>query len=408
MHHLTRNLGIILILALAVLASCKKDVSLKPDENQNSIPTTVDSTNFLKINQLQIIGSHNSYRIHTYQPIYDFVQSISFLLPSQYNPDGWDYTHAPFLEQFNTYKIRSVEIDIYNDPQGGNFYNRQGNVLISEPVESGIPELQPPGFKVLHIPDFDYMTHYYTFKAALQDIKDWSEAHPNHVPFIIHIESKEETVGSVIGGIVPNINVNFTQAVPFDAAAADALDAEIKSVFGENLDMLITPDDLRGNYSTLNEAVLNDNWPTLGEARGKIMMVMEGPCVPFYVSGHPSLQGRAIFVYANPGEPEAAFVLKNDAIPDETVISGLVQQGYFVRTRSDADTQEARTGDYSRMNAAFASGAQIISTDYYRPDPRYTTDPGWTDYHVSFPDSSMFRINPVTAPDKLHWGGLKE
>jgi hypothetical protein len=39
-----------------------------------------------------------------------------------------------------------------------------------------------------------------------------------------------------------------------------------------------------------------------------------------------------------------------------------------VRTRSDAGTLEARANDYTRLRSAWKSGAQIISTDYYRPD----------------------------------------
>lgn len=42
---------------------------------------------------------------------------------------------------------------------------------------------------------------------------------------------------------------------------------------------------------------------------------------------------------------------------------------YIVRTRSDVETMQARTGDYSMFNAAMNSNAQIISTDYYREDP---------------------------------------
>lgn len=49
------------------------------------------------------------------------------------------------------------------------------------------------------------------------------------------------------------------------------------------------------------------------------------------------------------------------------------------------------------MNAAFASGAQIISTDYYRPDPRYLTDTAWTDFTVQFPNNELARINDISA-----------
>lgn len=394
------------VLALLVAGSCKKDSPVPTEELTNDTilppPAAVDSTNYLKINQLQMIGSHNSYRIKTDASIYDFVQGISFLLPSQYNPDGWDYTHVPFEEQFTDYKIRSIEIDIYNDPQGGQFYERKGLTLVGESSASGIEKLNEPGFKVLHIPDFDYNTHHYTFKSALQEVKAWSDAHPKHVPFIILIESKTGTVADVLSSF------DLTESIPFDAAAADALDEEIKTVFGNSLEQVISPDEVRGSYNTLEEAVLDGSWPTLGEARGKVMFVMEGAAVPFYKSGHPSLEGRAMFVYANPGEAEAAFVIKNNSKGDETEINGLVKQGYIVRTRADGDTQEARTGDYTSMNAAISSGAQIISTDYYRPDPRYTTSSDWTDYHVNFSEGIMFRINPVSAADHVSWGDIKE
>src|SRR6202007_1125715 len=98
-----------------------------------------------------------------------------------------DYYHEPFEDQLDLYKLRSFEIDIYADPQGGRFYNRQGNVLIGKPTASGIPELQQPGFKVLHIPDIDFQTHFYTLKSALQFFKSWSDNHPNHIPIFILI-----------------------------------------------------------------------------------------------------------------------------------------------------------------------------------------------------------------------------
>jgi hypothetical protein len=70
----------------------------------------------------------------------------------------------------------------------------------------------------------------------------------------------------------------------------------------------------------------------------------------------------------------------------------------MVRTRADAGTWESRSGDYSRMNMAFSSGAQIISTDYYRPDERAPIDPDWSDYSVQLPNYVVARLNPVNGP----------
>lgn len=333
--------------------------------------------------------------------MFDFVQNLSGFLPSQYNPDGWDYTHLPLDEQFSDYGIRSVELDIYYDPNGGLFYNRRANGLINEPVASGIDELQPPGMKVLHVPDLDYMTNYYTFVSALTAIKNWSDAHPRHLPIIIYVETKDEGV--------PLPGLNLTQVLTYDAVAADAIDEEIKSVFGVNLDNVITPDKFRGNYATLSEAAENGAWPMLGEARGKIIFVMEGGAEVPYLAGHPVLEGRVMFLFSQPGNPETAFVIMNNPKAQQTQIEQAVAAGYMVRTRSDANTDEARTGDYSSMNAAFASGAQIISTDYYKPDPRGVAgEPGWTDFHVRFPNNELARINPVSAADKQGIGIIKE
>jgi Phosphoinositide phospholipase C, Ca2+-dependent len=51
-----------------------------------------------------------------------------------------------------------------------------------------------------------------------------------------------------------------------------------------------------------------------------------------------------------------------------------VKLGYLVRSRSDIETYEAKVNDMSRANAAFASGAQIVSTDFEKPGNAYGTD----------------------------------
>lgn len=394
-----------LFAAIAIcFTACEKEPK-SVDLNPPLHPTQNDSVDLLKINQIQVIASHNSYRKRTYKPLYDMVVDFynQGALPQDLNPQGWDYTHGPLPEQFGAFGMRGVELDIYEDAQGGRFANRGGLVLLDEDPASGIPELDQPGYKLIHIPDFDYNTNYYSFVAALQAIKGWSDKNPNHVPIFIQIESKTEMVGDQVA-------MPFLQtSQPFTAGSADAVDAEIKSVFGDNLDKVITPDEIRGSFPTLREAVMAGAWPTLGEARGKILFAMQGGLVPSYIQGHPSLQGRAMFTYAEPQDDEAAFVIINDPIDDMLEIQQVISQGFIVRTRADAETEQARTGDYSMMNAAIESGAQIISTDYYRPDPRYLTEPNaWTSYHVSFPGGITYRINPFTAADKVSLGAIAE
>ena len=185
----------------------------------------------------------------------------------------------------------------------------------------------------------------------------------------------------------------YVQLLSFDKSAFDAWDAEIVKGLGRK--KLITPDDVRGRYPTLEAAVLAQDWPTLEKARGRFLFVLDetGPKMERYIEGHPSLQGRIMFVNAPEGRPEAAFRIVNEPVGDWSYIQFLVRSGYLVRTRADADTVEARKNDYSRWKAALISGAQLISTDYYRPDPALHTG-----YHIEFPEKQPGLWNPLLLP----------
>ncbi len=389
----------LIITMVTLISACKPDADIAvgdPYAGQNEQ---------LQLNQIQIIASHNSYRLRTEDTALLLLNGLyqQGILPANLNPRGLDYTHLPFDAQMSDYGVRGLEIDVYNDPQGGAFANRKIREFWNAPIASGIPALDAPGFKVLHIKDVDYNTHYFTFVQALQALKSWSDAHPNHLPLFINIETKEDSPAdnATLAGL------GFQAAPPYDAAAADALDAEIKSVFGADLAKIITPDKLRGNLTTLNEVVTKRKYPTLGEARGKIMFIMEGNLVPIYKTNRPSLRNRAAFIYAEEGTEEAVFLLKNNASRDKNLIKQLVQQGYMVRTRSDGDTEQARTGDYSDLHAALESGAQIISTDYYKPDSRGGIDTAWTTFKVGFPNGEIARKNPISAEKIVVYEKLK-
>jgi hypothetical protein len=98
-----------------------------------------------------------------------------------------------------------------------------------------------------------------------------------------------------------------------------------------------------------------------------------------------------IFTNATPGQPDAAFIEENDGPASE--IESLVHQGYLIRTRTDADTKEARTDDTTRRDAMLASGAQLLSTDYPASEPAKW--PGA--YSVSLPDHLIARCDPVNT-----------
>jgi len=343
----------------------------------------------LRLNQIQIIASHNSYKKRPPEKEIKFLQKFSKQLGKENNPIALDYGHLPFDSQFTYYNVRGLEIDINNDPKGGFYYKRKVNAFIHGlKQKSGIEELKKPGLKVLHIKDVDYETNYYTFKQALTALKKWSDEHPNHLPMFINIESKDGSPGDMSGFLR---FAGFKRQIKFDSAACDLIDEEIKSIFGNDLKGVITPDWVRGNYSTLDEMARNNAWPLLSECRGKVVFAMEGGAVDDYIKHHTALKGRVMFVYSEPGRAEAAFVKRNNSTRDKEKIKELVKQGYIIRTRSDAETWEARNNDYTDMNNAFESGAQITSTDFYKADLRFST------FQVQFPNGKPGRKNPINT-----------
>jgi hypothetical protein len=266
----------------------------------------------------------------------------------------------------------------------GLYDQRRGLILLGLDPDSRIPALEQPGFKVLHVQDVDFETQCVTFVECLQQVKRWSDTHRGHLPIGIQIELKEDPIPDPV-------RLGFTVPLPILGPELDALDAEIRSVFPKH--QVITPDNVRRGRATLEEAVLTLGWPRLDAVRGKVLFVMDngGAKRDLYLEGHPSLEGRMIFTNSTPGSPDGAFVKLND--PFDPSIPDVVTAGYLVRTRADADTVEARTGNTVPRDAALESGAQWVSTDYPVPDPRFGTG-----YFVQIPGGMPARCNPVNAP----------
>lgn len=327
------------------------------------------------LNEIQVVGSHNSYK--------KMVSDKEEALRRQFingAADLMQYQHEPLGTQFQSRKVRQIELDVYLDQSGG---------LYSDPLlrsAAGVgpydPKMNEPGIKVLHIQDVDYASTCLTFVDCIQAIKTWSDANPSHVPIAVLVELKDDPLD------FPGFT--FTAPEKWTAANIGTIDDEIRSVMDAS--DLLTPDDVRGSATTLNEAVTTDGWPTLGESRGKTMFLMDngGGYRTDYLNGHPNLEGRVLFTNADPGDADAAFIKRND--PYDASITGLVQQGYVVRTRSDADTVEARDNNTGPRDAALASGAQWVSTDYEGPGLAvgFTTP-----YVVEIPGGTVARCNPV-------------
>lgn len=336
----------------------------------------------IRMNQIQVIGSHNSYKLAISPSLMQILERD--------DPDSarnLDYEHIPIRDQLDL-GLRILELDVYYDPEGGRYANPAGIRIVEEnnlppgPEYDANQEMEKPGFKVLHVQGIDFRSHFFTLNQALSEIRDWSRSNPQHLPIVITFNAKDEVLDE---------HPEFGEPLPFDESASEALDLEILGVFDVN-DMIL-PHDVKGDYPTLEQAVRAGNWPTIQQSRGKMLFVLDetGRKQEVYLRSRPSLEDRILFVNAAEGEAEAAFLIINDPIDEGKNIQRLVRSGFLVRTRADADTIEARNGDRTRLEAAFQSGAQFISTDYYLPNPRFGTG-----YQVQFPDGTYSRWNPVT------------
>jgi hypothetical protein len=281
----------------------------------------------LRLNQIQLLGTHNSYHVAP--------------APGPTLTPDRDITQAPLSVQLERQSVRQIELDVH--------------------AAAGGP------LSVFHLRG-DEGTTCPTFVACLQEVRAWSQAHRGHVPLFVLVEPKHE-----IGALVDAL----------------AVDAEIRSVFRP--EQLLTPDDVQGTWPSLRQAVQEGGWPLLGSVRDKIVFVYNDEILTrtIYTSGETSLQGRAMFVYASPPSPLAAVASVPDARLEGARITSLVAAGLIVRTRADDAGVEARANDLSRAEAALASGAQVVSTDFPAPAP--------SGYVVPAPGTPA-RCNPVTTP----------
>lgn len=363
-----RRLAALVVAAGLVVTACGGTAGGGDDDR------TSDTDAEVRLNEIQVMGTHNSYRIRTPEALFTSLQQTLPEVMAEL-----DYGHRPLNEQFTQLGARQIELDVFTDPDGGRYVERSFNEQAGLPVRAPEPEMAEPGLKVLHTDGIDWASTCWTFVACLTEVRDWSLANDTHLPIMILVEAK-----------APITN----DAGPFTADDLATIDTEIRSVFND--DQVITPDDVRGGAATLRDAVTTTGWPTLAESRGKVMFALDngGEVRDAYIQGAPSLEGRMMFAtMASTDAPGAAFFKENDPMGENLArIQELVRQGFLVRTRSDSPGNQAVTNDRTQLEAALASGAQFVSSDYLEPDPNLSP------YVAALPDGGVARCNPVNAP----------
>jgi hypothetical protein len=293
-----------------------------------------ESTNAgLNINHIQFVGSHNSYKRAMPN---GFVKQLMKVNPKVM--ESLEYEHIPLAEQLDL-GIRKLELDVF-------YVAREDSFLVG------------------HVQQIDMNSSCTTLRICLNQIIAWSQKNPSHAPIWISFNAKDDYI------------FGLTSPETFSPTAFNLMDSIIEEMLGEKL---IRPRD-----------IVDLQWPLLEEARGKFILILDegGPKRDMYYEGW---QQRPMFTNAPEGHPANAIMIINDPIGQFEEIQRLVKAGYMVRTRADADTREARDNDTRRRAAAFASGAQAISTDYYMPATHFGNQ-----YQVILPEP--IQCNPVIAP----------
>ena len=327
---------ITLLMLLTPLSGC-----LNNSEETSPSSTSQDLEGLLRINHIQMKGTHNSYHV---EPL---------VSPTR----EYMYTHEELNVQASQLGVRQFEIDVWWDIRDG--------------------------LRVYHN-QYDSGTTCPTFENCMNTLLEWSNANPNHHTTFIWIEPKDW----------PEQSMDITTTVQM-SGILDEIESEITQFWPRN--KTITPADVQGDHPSLNDALANEGWPLLEDSRGKVIFVLlaTGGMREIYLEDYfPT--GRMFPMFTSqddsPSYAQAIFSL-TDPIGDGDEIEHLAAEGYIVRTRADSGGEEADNNDTSRLEAALSSGAHSISTDY----PAKVES---IEYWVEIPGGTPSRCNPVSAPDQ--------
>lgn len=278
----------------------------------------------VKINEIAVIGTHNSYQMQATLPKRALMRTLQIIsLGAVENKAVFEMdTFTAQLEQ----GVKNLEIDIVTT-------DNEGDV----------------SFTVTHQPILDNVSSAHNLAKALEEIAMWSDHNPGHLPIYLLIEPKGEITG-----------VNNMQN--FSVEYALELDRLLRQKLG---DKLLTPALAIGEYESF-EAMRNaDDWPTLKEASGKVLVLMH-PCdvTQGYIDTDTSVRTQAMFPmlrFDSIDKPYASFILDNDpAGASENNRITVDEKRLMVRTRADDYP------DFSDERYGFAEncGSHIITTDY--------------------------------------------
>jgi len=139
----------------------------------------------LRLDQVQVLASHNSYHARPYPAVLASLAKTAKAIELTL-----DYGHGPLAQQFDL-GVRQIELDVWDDPAGGKYARPTFPLSLGVKIPND-PAMLKPGFKVIHQADIDTNSTCLTFVECLQIVKTWSDAHPGHVPMMVQIEMKDD------------------------------------------------------------------------------------------------------------------------------------------------------------------------------------------------------------------------
>lgn len=282
----------------------------------------------LHLNEAQFKGTHNSYHVR----------------PAVFTSPAWLFDMPTLTDQLNRDGVRAFELDLH--------WNGER-------------------FQVYHWPDDPNSTCAYV-TDCVGELRRWSSAHPRHAPIFVFFDLKYDE------GADPITN------------HLEDLDATLAGTWPRN--KVFRPDDFTGGLPSAQAAVAAHGWPTLDAMRGKVVFALmsNDDVARRYAHNDRDLSGRSMHIASgNTGLRYTSIAVFDNALNYMGYIRQAALGGYIVRARAD-DIPTMGSGFPERFQAALASGANIVVTDYPMP----FAVPG---YDTTIPGGTPERCNPVTA-----------
>ncbi|MFP6739563.1 MAG: Ca2+-dependent phosphoinositide-specific phospholipase C [Planctomycetota bacterium] len=306
------------IVALTILAlGCHSNNEImappSPGDEQPTASPAVSRTvgdpsaDRLRLNHLQVKGTHNSYHR---RPAFSLVREHA-------------YEQAPLDVQLQKFGVRVVELDIHPSSRG---------------------------YEVYHLPLIDSRSTCGLLVECLEILKKWSDSNPGHHPLFVWIEPKDELGGGAFD--MDALDEEILSVWPRERLVTPALVRGGKSTLREAIEDDGWPD---------LDSVRN---------RAMFMLLDRGRQRKAYLRGRNGaggLEGRIMFVLANPDEFDEPFaaVAKIDN-PASRHIPVALGKGIIVGSNVGS-ASGSDEGNFRKLQAGLEGGVHLLTGDFPAP-----------------------------------------